>query len=376
MTQKIIFMNLTDKPIAYENLHLLNKEFEGEFQEKFKLFLEKGWYILGNEVKTFEDNFAAYCGAKYCLGVANGLDALHLGLLAFDFPEKSEIIVPSNTYIATILAIINTGHIPVLVEPTIEDYNLDPTLIEAKITSKTKAIMVVHLYGQTAKMDQILAIAEKHNLEVIEDCAQSHGAKFNGKMTGTFGKIGAFSFYPTKNLGALGDAGAIVTSDEVLYEKLRALRNYGSEKKYYNKYIGLNSRLDELQAAFLNVKLPHLDRITEHKQKLGKLYNEQLTNKVIKPIVIENGSHVYHIYNIRTSRRDELKAYLLENGIHTEIHYPVSPNHQEGYQEYFSNMTFDISEEIHKTTLSLPISYATTEKQVQKVIEITNRFFE
>jgi dTDP-4-amino-4,6-dideoxygalactose transaminase len=368
-------MNPTDKMIPYENLHLLNKDFEAGFQEKFKTFLEKGWYILGNEVKQFEESFANYCGAKYCLGVANGLDALHLGLLAFDFPEKSEIIVPSNTYIATILAIINTGHVPVLVEPSIEDYNLDPGLIEAKITSKTKAIMVVHLYGQTAKMDKITVLAQKHKLEIVEDCAQSHGATFNGKMTGTFGKIGAFSFYPTKNLGALGDAGAIVTSDDALYEKLKALRNYGSEKKYYNKYIGLNSRLDELQAAFLSVKLPHLDSITNHKQRLAKLYSEQLTDKVIKPVVIENGSHVYHIYNIRTDKRDELKTYLFENGINTEIHYPVSPNNQEGYQEYFRNLHFPISEEIHKTTLSLPISFATSEDEVKIVINKINSFF-
>ncbi|WP_300566377.1 DegT/DnrJ/EryC1/StrS family aminotransferase [Flavobacterium sp.] len=369
-------MNLTDKLISYENLQLLNKEFESEFQEKFKLFLEKGWYILGDEVQTFEEHFARYCRAKYCVGVANGLDALHLGLLAFDFPEKSEIIVPSNTYIATILAIINTGHVPVLVEPSIENYNLDPSLIEAKISSKTKAIMVVHLYGQTAKMDEIVSIAQKYNLEIIEDCAQSHGAKFNGKMTGTFGKIGAFSFYPTKNLGALGDAGAIITSDEVLYKKIKALRNYGSEKKYYNKHIGLNSRLDELQAAFLNVKLPHLDKIILHKQKLAKLYNESLTNKVIKPKLVENGSHVYHIYNIRTSKRDELKAYLLEHRIQTEIHYPIPPNQQEGYQNYFKNTNFVVSEEIHKTTLSLPISYANTEEEIKQIIEKVNGFFE
>lgn len=368
-------MSHTDNTIPYENLHLLNKDFEAGFQEKFKAFLEKGWYVLGNEVKQFEEDFAKYCGAKYCLGVANGLDALHLGLLAFGFPAKSEIIVPSNTYIATILAIINTGHIPVLVEPSIEDYNLDPNLIEEKITTKTKAIMVVHLYGQTAKMDAITAIAQKYNLEIIEDCAQSHGAIFNGKMTGTFGKIGAFSFYPTKNLGALGDAGAIVTSDDVLYEKLKALRNYGSEKKYYNKYIGLNSRLDELQAAFLNVKLPHLDAITNHKQQLAKLYNNLLTDKVIKPIVVENGNHVYHIYNIRTNKRDELKAYLLQNGINTEIHYPVSPNNQEGYQEYFRDLKLPISEEIHRTTLSLPISYATKEEEVKRVINKINSFF-
>lgn len=369
-------MNKINKPIAYENLTNLNKEFEPFFKEKFDLFLSKGWYILGDEVKIFEENFANYCGVKYCIGVGNGLDALQLGLQVFDFPKKSEIIVPSNTYIATILAIINAGHIPVLVEPNIETYNIDASLIEEKITSNTKAIMIVHLYGQICQMDKITEIAKKHNLEIIEDCAQAHGAKFEGKRAGTFGKIGAFSFYPTKNLGALGDAGAIVTSDEKLYNKIKALRNYGSKKKYYNKYIGLNSRLDELQAAFLNVKLPFLDKIANHKIKLAEMYNKGLTDNVIKPIFLNNDSHVFHIYNIRTNKRDELKKFLLEAGIHTEVHYPVSPNNQEGYQDYFKNTVYEISEEIHKTTLSLPISYATTQDEVLKIIENINIFFE
>ena len=369
-------MNHTDKNIPYENLNILNKEFELLFQEKFKQFLDKGWYILGNEVKSFEENFAHYCGTKYALGVANGLDALILGLQVFDFPKQSEIIVPSNTYIATILAIINAGHVPVLVEPDVVTYNINPDLIEAKITSKTKAIMIVHLYGQICEMDKIMAIAEKYQLEVIEDCAQSHGATFKGKKAGSFGKIGSFSFYPTKNLGALGDAGAITTSDDYLYQKLIALRNYGSEKKYYNKYIGLNSRLDELQAAFLSIKLPFMNKITSHKLKLAFLYENDLTNKIIKPIFKDDLSHVFHIYNIRTERRDELKAYLLQNNISTEVHYPISPNKQEGYQDYFANTTFAISEEIHKTTLSLPISYATKEEEVKTVIEKINSFFE
>ncbi len=369
-------MSRTDRIIPYENLNILNKEFEPLFQEKFKQFLDKGWYVLGNEVKVFEESFAKYCGTRYCIGVANGLDALILGLQVFDFPKKSEVIVPSNTYIATILAIINAGLVPVLVEPDINTYNINPDLIETKITSKTKAIMIVHLYGQICQMDKIVEIAKKYQLEIIEDCAQSHGATFNGKKAGSFGKIGAFSFYPTKNLGTLGDAGAITTSDIKLYEKLKALRNYGSEKKYYNKYIGLNSRLDELQAAFLNVKLTHLDKITNHKLELSNLYDNGLTNKVIKPILASDYSHVYHIYNIRTDRRDELKSFLLENGINTEVHYPVSPNNQEGYQEYFAGTTFAISEEIHKTTLSLPISYATKEEEVKIVIEKINSFFE
>ncbi len=365
-----------NKIVSYENLQKLNQEFEVMFKERFNNFLNNGWYILGKEVKDFEENFAAYCGAKYCIGVANGLDALVLGLKVYEFPEKSEIIVPSNTYIATILSIINAGHIPILVEPCIKSYNLDTSLIEEKISTKTKAIMVVHLYGQIAQMDEICSLAKKYNLKIIEDCAQAHGSMFKGKMAGTFGKIGAYSFYPTKNLGALGDAGAIITSDERLYEKLKALRNYGSEKKYYNKYKGFNSRLDELQAAFLNIKLPCLNKIIQHKRELAKLYNSSLTNKVVKPIEIQDGFHVYHIYNIRMKNRDELKAYLLQQGIQTEIHYPVPPNKQLGYTDYFNKLSFPISEQIHSTTLSLPISYTTTKAEAKNVIEVVNKFFE
>lgn len=367
-------MKPTNKVIYYENLAKLNQTFEPAFKEAFQAFLSKGWYILGEEVSRFEQAFAAYCGAKYCIGVANGLDALELGIQVFDFPKQSEILVPSNTYIASILAIVNAGHIPVLVEPDIKTYNINPTLIESKITSKTKAILVVHLYGQAAQMDEICRLAEKYNLEIIEDCAQAHGATFQQQQVGTFGNIGAFSFYPTKNLGALADAGAIITSDENIYQKLKALRNYGSEKKYYNKYIGKNSRLDELQATFLNVKLPFLNAINEHKRKLAKIYDQQLSDKLIKPCIATNSESVYHIYNIRTERRNELKEFLLKNQIYTEIHYPVSPNQQEGYKHLFSNKKCPISEEIHATTLSLPISYATTEEEALIVSKYINEF--
>jgi dTDP-4-amino-4,6-dideoxygalactose transaminase len=274
------------------------------------------------------------------------------------------------------LAIINTGHIPILIEPNIVTYNIDHRLIEDKISAKTKAIMVVHLYGQIAQMDEIVKIAKKYNLEIIEDCAQAHGSKLKGKKAGTFGKIGAFSFYPTKNLGALGDAGAIISDDYEVYKKLLALRNYGSEKKYYNKYVGKNSRLDELQAAFLNVKLPYLDKINEHKRVIAAMYHEKLTDQVIKPIQIDNGYHVYHIYNIRSNKRDDLKQYLLENGIHTEIHYPLPPNRQEGYQEFFKESDYPISAEIHATTLSIPISYATKIEEASTVIKMVNQFFD
>jgi dTDP-4-amino-4,6-dideoxygalactose transaminase len=361
--------------IAYENLKFSNKEFEDKFEKEFSLFLEKGWYILGNKVKEFEESFAKYCGARYCVGVANGLDALEIGLKVFDFPPSSEIIVPSNTYIASILAIINAGHIPVLVEPDIETFNIDPKLIVEKITSKTKAIMPVHMYGQVSQMGSIVGIAEKFQLEIIEDCAQAHGATLDGKMAGTFGRIGAYSFYPTKNLGALGDAGSILTSDEKLYQKLKALRNYGSEKKYYNKFIGRNSRLDEIQSVFLNIKLPFLNKINDHKRALAKIYNKLITNEVIKPIELSGCYHVYHIYNIRTQLRDNLRIYLLEKGIQTEIHYPVSPNQQEAYQHLFSKENYPKSEEIHKTTLSLPISYGTSESEAKYIAESVNQFF-
>lgn len=368
-------MSLMNK-IEFENLYKVNRSFENKFKKKFKEVVNSGWYILGNEVKSFEESFAAFCGSEYCVGVANGLDAMTLGIMAFHFPEKSEIIVPSNTYIATILSVINAGHIPVLVEPSLSTYNIDASLIEQKITVKTKAILVVHLYGQIAQMDKICDVAARHNLEIIEDCAQAHGAMFKGKVAGTFGRIGAYSFYPTKNLGALGDAGAVITSDETLHEKIRALRNYGSEKKYHNKYIGLNSRLDELQAAFLNVKLPFLKKINAHKIKLAKLYDTLLTNKVVKPAAIWDGSHVYHIYNIRTGKRNELREYLRQKNIDTEIHYPIAPDKQEGYRNYFNGISFPISGEIHSTTLSLPISFSTKKKEVKIIAKAINEFFE
>lgn len=364
------------KKIHYENLKKVNEEFEKKFKEKLNAFLKKGWYVLGNEVTEFEKKFADLCGSKYCIGVANCLDALELGIKVFDFPKNSEIIAPSNTYIASILSIINSNCKPILVEPNITTYNINPKLIEEKITKKTKAILVVHLYGQVTQMDEICKIANKYNLEIIEDCAQSHGAMFKGKSCGTFGKIGAFSFYPTKNLGALGDAGAIITSDKEIFLKLKALRNYGSEKKYYNKYIGRNSRLDEIQAAFLNVKLSSLSKITEHKRNLAQLYDKNLPKDVIKPFYLNNNlSHVYHIYNIRTSRRNELKEFLLSKGIETEIHYPVAPKNQKGYYKLFNNLSHPISEDIHSTTLSLPISYANKHSEILYISkEITNFF--
>jgi dTDP-4-amino-4,6-dideoxygalactose transaminase len=311
---------------------------------------------------------------RHCVGVANGLDALTLSLVALDLPKGSEVIVPSNTYIASILGIIHAGHIPILVEPDISTYNIDPLKIEDAINAKTKAILVVHLYGKCCSMDPIIEIAHKNDLHIIEDCAQSHGAKYKGKMAGSFGIMSGFSFYPSKNLGAFGDAGAILTNDEKQNENLRKLRNYGSQKKYYNDSVGFNSRLDELQAVFLSIKLPLLDDINQQKRAHASLYLNNLKNDYILPVVDTDFFDVYHIFNIRHPKRDELKAYLLQKGIGTEIHYPVSPNHQKALNGLIKEQAFPISEEIHATTLSLPCSSCHTESDIAQVIEALNAF--
>ena len=358
--------------IEYENLKKVNEKLFYKFQNNFNRFLESGWYILGKNVSKFEKEFAKFCTTKFSVGVASGLDALILAIDAFKFPKESEIIVASNTYIATILAIVKNGFKPILVEPDIKTYNINPNKIEEKITNRTRAILVTHLYGKACEMDKILEIAQKYNLKVIEDCAQAHGAKFKNQKVGSFG-IGCFSFYPTKNLGALGDGGAITCNDEKYMQKLRALRNYGSNKKYYNEYIGYNSRLDEVQAGFLSIKLQILDDITKHKRKLAKIYLENLDDRFIKPVVNKDYFDVYHIFNIRYRKRDKLKEYLLKNGIKTEIHYPMPPHKQNAMKGIIQG-NYLISEEIHNTTLSLPISYFHTEEDIYKVCEIMNRF--
>ncbi len=360
--------------IEYENLNNLNKPLFNEYKIAFNEVLESGWYILGSKVKEFENQFATYCGTTNCVGVANGLDALSLSLNAFDFEKGSEVIVPSNTYIATILSIINNGLQPILVEPNIETYNIDPRLIEKAITAKTKVIMVVHLYGKVCEMDTILAIAQKYNLKVIEDCAQSHGAKFKEQLSGSFGDFAAHSFYPTKNLGAIGDAGAVTTNNEELANKIKILRNYGSEKKYYNDVVGINSRLDELQAALLLVKLKYMDKITNHKRNLASIYLENLSSDFIKPQVNSDYFDVFHIFNIRHQKRNELKEYLFKKNIKTEIHYPIAPNKQKAMIGIIDKQQTPIAEEIHNTTLSLPISFYHTIKDVTKVIEVMNSF--
>ena len=360
--------------IAYENLLELNKPFNERFKQQFNNFLNSGWYILGNSVIEFEQQFATWNQSAHCIGVANGLDALTMALKAYNFEPDSEVIVPSNTYIATILAILNNNLKPVLVEPSISTYNINPQLIEQAITPRTKALMIVHLYGKSCDMDAIMAIKNKYNLVLVEDCAQAHGATFKGQKTGTFGEFGAFSYYPTKNLGALGDAGAVTTNDTELAGIIRQMRNYGSDKKYYNERIGINSRLDELQAAFLSVKLEALDDINAHKRKLAQLYLQNLKTDYILPVVENDIKDVYHIFNIRHERRDALKKYLLNNGIGTEIHYPVPPHRQKAMQPLMQGQSFPIANEIHQTTLSLPCSYWHTEEQIYKVIDKLNAF--
>ena len=356
--------------IEYENLKKVNEKLFDKYQDSFNNFIKSGWYVLGKKVTKFEDEFAQFCNTQHCIGVASGLDALILAIDAFDFPENSEIIVPANTYIATILAIVRNGFKPILVEPDIHTYNIDPDKIEDKITKNTKAILVVHLYGKACEMDKISNIANKFDLKIIEDCAQAHGAKFQGKKVGSFG-IGCFSFYPTKNLGALGDAGAITCDDSAYKDKIKSLRNYGSSVKYYNDDLGYNSRLDEIQAGFLSIKLKILDDITNHKRELASVYLEGLDDRFIKPVVDDDYFDVYHIFNIRHDKRDELKEYLLKNGIKTEIHYPLAPHKQKSMIDYIQGK-YPISEEIHNTTLSLPISYFHTKDDVLKVINLMN----
>jgi len=360
--------------IEYENLGKVNEPFFKDLKYSFDELLKSGHYILGNNVNAFEKEFAFYCGSKNCVGVASGLDALILSLKVFEFGKESEVIVPSNTYIATILSIIHNQLKPVLVEPDIRTYNIDPYKIEEKITSKTKAIIVVHLYGKTCNMDPIIEIAKKYNLKVIEDCAQAHGAKYKGKKVGTFGDLGAFSFYPTKNLGALGDAGAITTDDVKLAEKLKCLRNYGEKRKYNNENVGLNSRLDEIQAGFLSIKLKKLDEINKRKRMLAEIYLKNLNDYYIKPFTEKDYFDVYHIFSIRHPKRDILKDFLLKNKIQTSIHYPIPPHKQKAMQGIINCLDYPISEEVHKTILSLPISYFHTKDDIYQVIEIMNKF--
>ena len=364
--------------IPFLDLKAINAQYRDELVDACTRVIDSGWYIGGSELEQFEQQFAIYCGTKYAIGVANGLDALILTLRAWKelgkLKDGDEVIVPSNTYIASILAISANNLTPVLVEPCVDNFNIDPKKIEAAITSKTKAMLPVHLYGQLADMPAIMNIAKRYNLLVLEDSAQAHGASFDGKRAGSWGDASGFSFYPGKNLGALGDAGAITTNDEELADTLRALRNYGSHEKYKNLFQGVNSRLDEIQAAMLNVKLSYLENEIAHRRKVANAYLEGIHNKeIILPIKEDDSAHVWHVFVIRCDRRDELQKYLADNGIQTLIHYPVPPHQQPAYKEW-NDRIYPISESIHAEVLSLPIGPTMTMEDVNTVIQICNEF--
>lgn len=361
--------------IKFLDLHKINKPYEVEFQEKFQHFLDKGWYILGENVKQFESEFANYCGTKHCIGVANGLDALILIFRAYKelgkLQKGDEVIVPANTYIASIIAVLQNDLVPVLVEPDIETYNINPNEIEKHITSKTKAVLPVHLYGQLCDMQRINEIAQKYNLLVIEDSAQAHGVK-NRSFGG--GGASGFSFYPGKNLGALADAGAITTNDDELAKTIFSLRNYGSQKKYENEFIGLNSRLDEIQAGFLSIKLKDLDKQNEKRREVARKYLSEIKNeKIILPYYDNSENHVFHLFVIRTENRENLQQYLLKNNIETLIHYPIAPHKQQAMKD-FSHLSLPITEKIHNEVLSIPISPVLTDEEVSEIIKCLNNY--
>ncbi len=365
--------------IKFLDLHKINFQYQQELKEAANRVIDSGWYLMGKEMETFQKNYAEFCGVKYALGVANGLDALRLIFKAYIemgvMKKGDEIIVPANTYIASVLAISDNGLVPVFVEPNLHTYNLDSTKIEAAITTKTKAVLTVHLYGQNSIDEHMLAICKKHNLKLVEDSAQSHGALWNGMVMGSIGDAAGHSFYPGKNLGALGDAGAVTTNDEKLSKTIEALRNYGSHKKYENIYQGLNSRLDEIQAAFLNVKLKYIQNDIKARRLVANYYLENIKNpSLILPKVLKKEGHVWHLFVIRTKKRDVLQKYLTEKGIQTLIHYPVAPNKQEAYKEY-NQLSFPITEKIHRDVLSIPIGPVLKKEEVINVVKLLNEYF-
>ncbi len=364
--------------IKFLDLKKLNSKYEKEILQAANSVVSSGWYILGKEVEKFEKNFADYCGVKYSIGVGNRFDALNLILRGYKelgiFKENDEIIVPSNTYIASILAVSNNNLKPVLVEPDEKTYNINSEKIKQKLTEKTRGIMVVHLYGQTCDMDRIKEISKKYNLKIIEDSAQAHGAEYKGRKAGSLGDASGFSFYPSKNLGALGDGGAVTTNDEKLAEVIKALRNYGSIKKYENIYKGVNSRLDEIQASVLNVKLKYLEDEISYRNKLAEIYKSNIKNpNIILPFTEKENKHSWHLFVVRHKNRDRLKKYLLENGVETEIHYPIPPYKQKAYKEW-NDLSFPITDKIHKEVLSLPLNSSLNEDDVVYISELINRF--
>lgn len=362
--------------VPFVSFKPLEKELNREIRNAFDRVFFNSWYIGGNEDLAFEEEFASYCGAKYCVGVGNGLDALMLSLRALGIGDGDEVIVPANTFIATALAASYVGAKVVFVDADINTYDIDPSKIEDAITDNTKAIMPVHLYGHPCDMDEIQRIAAKYNLYIVEDCAQAHGAKYKGKMVGTFGNAAGYSFYPGKNLGALGDAGAAITNDKAVADKIRALSNYGSDYKYHHIYKGANSRLDEMQAAFLRAKLPYLDKMNRERTSIANEYLNRIDNELVTmPTVEEYAEHVWHIFAIRCSRRDELKSYLEKNGIITNEHYPIPIHIQNCYSELkYSYGDFPNAELISETELSLPMYYGMSTEEVNYVIETINNF--
>lgn len=364
--------------IKFLDLEKVTASHGEEINEAVTRVVNSGWYLQGNENEKFENDFADYIGTKYCVGCANGLDALIWIFRAYVemgvMKPGDEVIVPANTYIASILAISENGLVPVLVEPDINTYQIDPEKIGAAITPRTKAILIVHLYGQCAYTEKIGELCRKHNLKLIEDNAQAHGCRFKGKRTGSLGDAAGHSFYPGKNLGALGDAGAVTTNDEELAKVIRAVANYGSAKKYVFRYTGRNSRLDEIQAAVLDVKLRHLDNDNERRKQIAEMYITGITNPaVITPKVTDRDAHVFHIFPIRTEKRDELQNYLAEHEVQTNIHYPIAPHKQECYRDW-NSWSFPITEKIHAEELSLPISPVLTDEEVNEVIRLINEW--
>jgi len=363
--------------IPFLKLSTIHEQIRSEMQEAFIEVYNSNWYILGSKLEEFETDYAEYNKTNYCIGVSNGLDALMLSLEALEIGKNDEVIVPSNTYIASVLAITRVGATPVFVEPKNDTYNINPDLIEEKITKKTKAIMPVHLYGQACEMEKIVKIAKANDLFIVEDNAQAHGSSYNGKLTGSFGHANGVSFYPGKNLGALGDAGAVTTDNKELSDKIKALRNYGSPKKYTNTYMGYNCRLDEIQAAFLSVKLKYLNAWTLERKQIALNYNQMLEGLDLKlPKVEEKSDHVFHLYVVRTEQRDELKNYLHKKGIGTLIHYPIPPHLQKVYKYLgFKKGDFPITEDISNTSLSLPLWVGINNEQIEYITDCIKQFF-
>lgn len=360
--------------IPFLDVKAINARFSNELESSMKALLDSGWFVLGEQCKSFEKEFSEYIGAEHCVGCANGLDALRLSIRALGLGLGDEIIVPANTYIASILAVSDNGCTPVFVEPNLHTYNIDVERIESAITPRTKAILVVHLYGQAVEMQKVWELAKKYNLAIIEDCAQAHGAIYKGRRVGVLGDVAGFSFFPGKNLGALGDGGAVTTKHKDIAEKIRALANYGSHKKYVNIYKGLNSRLDELQAAFLKIKLKALESDNAHRRQIAQYYRKHITNShIILPQCVREEGHVWHLFVVRCEMRDRLQDYLHKQGIETLIHYPIPPHKQEAYKEY-SHLYLPITEQIHSEVLSLPISPVMSDMQVERVVSVVNEF--